>query len=90
MTKPLFICTKESLCDYSIRNTVKNGRVLVWISKSRVNNVPAWIVHYPDQPENQGTPFLLFREAKSCAMEWAAAAMQESKTDLFPPIGIRF
>ena len=76
MTKPVFVCTKESLCDYSIRNTVKNGRVLVWISKTRAYDVPAWIVHYPDQPENQGMPFLRFKEAKSCALKWAAGTME--------------
>ena len=67
---------RESLADYSVRNAVKNGRVLVWISKSRVNEVPTWVVHYPDQSEENGVHFLRFVDAKSCALDCAAATME--------------
>jgi hypothetical protein len=74
--KPDLRIFRESLIDYSVRNAIKNGRVLVWISKSRVNKVPAWVVHYPDQPEDHGVFFLRFRDAKSCAFDCAVAAME--------------
>ncbi len=67
---------RESLTDYSARNAVKNGRILVWISKRRVNKVPAWVVHYPGQPEEDGVYFLRFKDAKSCALDCAAAAKE--------------
>lgn len=54
MTKPLFICTKESLCDYSIRNTVKILAHTDQLMRRDQNRLmaagPEWIVQYREWP----------------------------------------
>lgn len=73
-----FVVKHESLNSYSFRSR-SNGCVLVWLTRTELETLPAWCVHHAGCFEKDGVFFTSFRDAKELAKEWAQAEVQRQE-----------